>query len=121
MSWFSVIKKELPFNDLVNEVLNGLDDYFRSNLEVSGDYDDEKEGYRDARTRSDYLKYPDAEIRIEPGTTHDEDDDITVEYDIYFNDVRLGSYTGTDGHYIAAEDWKEYDRKDLEELLEALK
>jgi len=121
MKWFSVIKKELPFNDLVNEVLNELDDYFRSNLEVSGDYDDEKEGYRDARSRSDYLDYPDAEIRIEPGTTHDEDDDITVEYDIYFNDVRLGSYTGSDGHYIAAEDWRDSDREDLEELLEALK
>lgn len=121
MSWFSVIKKELPFNELVDEVMNELDEYFRSNLVVSGDYDDEKEGYRDARSRSDYLDYPDVEIRIEPGTTHDEDDDITVEYDIYFNSVRLGSYTGPDGHYIAAEDWSEYEREDLEELLEALK
>ncbi len=121
MSWFNVIKKELPFNDLVNEVLNELDDYLNSNLEVSGDYDDEKEGYRDARTSGLYIDYPDAEIRIEPGTTDDEDDDITVEYDLYFNSVRLGSYTGPDGHYIAAEDWGDSDREDLEELLEALK
>ena len=121
MSWFSVIKKELPFNDLVNEVMNDLDDYFRSNLEVSGDYDDEKEGYRNAYASSDYLDYPDAEIRIEPGMTHDEDDDITIEYDLYFNDVRLGSYTGSHGHYISASDWEEYERKDLEELLDALK
>ena len=121
MSWFSIVKKELPFNELVDEVMNELDDYFRSNLEVSGDYDDEKEGYRNASESSDYLDYPDAEIRIEPGMTDDEDDDITVEYDLYFNDVRLGSYTGPYGHYISASDWEEYERKDLEELLDALK
>jgi len=121
MSWFSVIKKETDFNDLVNEVMNDLDDYLNSNLSINAEYDDEKEGYRDARTQYEYVDYPDAKIRIEPGMKHDEDDDITVEYDLYYDNVRLGSYTGSDGHYIAAEDWVESDREDLEELLEALK
>ena len=123
MSWFSIVKKELPFNELGAEVMNELDEYFRSHLSINAEYDDEKEGYRTgdyARTQYEYIDYPDVGIRIEPGMKHDEDDDITVEYDLYFNNVRLGSYTGSYGHYIAAEDWVESDREDLEELLDAL-
>ena len=36
-------------------------------------------------------------------------------------DFRVGSYTGSYGHYISASDWEEYERKALEELLDALK
>ena len=121
MSWFSIVKKELPFNELVDEVADELDDFLTTEMEVSGDYDDEKEGYRNAETDYLSIKYPDSEIKVEPSMTDDEDDDITTEYDLYFNDVRLGSYTGSYGHYISASDWEEYERKDLEELLDALK
>ena len=120
MSCFNIVKKELPFNELVNEVADELDDFLSSEMEVTGDYDDEKEGYRDAETSYLTIKYPDFEIKVEPEMTDDEDDDITIEYDLYFNNVRLGSYTGSYGHYIAAEDWVESDREDLEELLDAL-
>tara|TARA_R110002020_G_scaffold363413_1_gene575711 strand:- start:5380 stop:5736 length:357 start_codon:yes stop_codon:yes gene_type:complete len=95
-----------------------------------GDYDEEMEGYRDASnfTFENYRGTNESgDIEVEPTMTHEEDDEITMEFDINFDgytmneenkaefyQLRLGSYTGTEGVYLASEDWQESDRETLE-------
>mgnify|MGYP006187560805 FL=1 len=86
-----------------------------------GEYEEEFEGYRDAGEDSLFLNYPSLEIRIVPTDTHEDDDDITTAFDLEMDNLRLGSYTGKEGHYLAAEDWEESDRPILEQIRTALR
>lgn len=123
MSWKDILKNETPIEDLISEVDSGLEDFFNDNLLISEDYEEEFEGYRDASKFSLYIDYPNGEIEISPADTHEKDDDITVSYEIDYvgnNGLRIGSYTGMEGHYIAAHDWGENDREALSELYNML-
>tara|TARA_R110000824_G_scaffold140134_3_gene305714 strand:+ start:5005 stop:5412 length:408 start_codon:yes stop_codon:yes gene_type:complete len=133
MSWKEILKAK-TFNDLINEVINKLEDHMQGNFTIDrGEYDEEMEGYKDASSFTYHTFSKGDSIEVEPTDTHWEDQDITVGFDINFsghtmdedrnyNDLslRLGSYTGTDGLFIAAGDWKEYDREALELLNELL-
>ena len=112
-SWKNILKEELEITDLGNQVADMLesDDSIMS-ISPDGDYDDELEGYRD--TGETYVtEY----ISLEPTTESEEDDEVTIEFDLNFYDyqlhLRLGSYTGSEGYYIAVEDWGEEDREAL--------
>ena len=120
MHWWAIIKNEQDINDLAGEVADMLE-----NSEAVGgvtpdvDYDDLLDGYRDSGETyvTDY-------ITLEPTIESEEDDEVTVEFDVKFfdhqNDLRLGSYTGGDGYYFAMEDWGEEDREALLALKEHL-
>jgi len=117
MSWKDILKNEMPINELIDEVANELDEFLNSKLVISeGEYEEEFEGYRDAGEDSLFLKYPSLEIRIIPTDTHEDDDDITTAFDLQMDNLRLGSYTGEEGHYLAAESWGESDRPILEQM-----
>tara|TARA_R110002049_G_C8941027_1_gene545016 strand:+ start:312 stop:713 length:402 start_codon:yes stop_codon:yes gene_type:complete len=126
MSWKDILKNEMPINELIDEVANELDEFLNSKLVISeGEYEEEFEGYRDAGEDSLFLNYPNVsglslEIRIVPTDTHEDDDDITTAFDLEMDNLRLGSYTGKEGHYLAAEDWEESDRPILEQIRTAL-
>ena len=118
--WFSIIKNEQEINDLAGEIADMLDNN-ESIMGVTpdGDYDDMLDGYRDSGETyvTDY-------ISLEPTIEHDEDDEVTVEFDLNFydynNHLRLGSYTGEHGYYIAMQDWEEEDSEALLALKENL-
>tara|TARA_R100000781_G_scaffold110566_1_gene76100 strand:+ start:4112 stop:4498 length:387 start_codon:yes stop_codon:yes gene_type:complete len=120
MSWKDILKKEtVNLTDLTNKIINPLNDFLNEQLVIRGEYDEELDGYRDAG--EDEYRIGRGRIKIIPDMTHDEHDDVTTEFDIeyygeddYYNGVRLGSYTGGEGHYLASEDWSEHD---LEVLL----
>jgi len=135
MSWQDILKNsygidysendwDMPITDLIREVRKKLKDFLDERLVISnGDWDDDFEGYRDASEFSLYIDYPNGELIISPSDTHDEDDDITVSYEIDYvgkNGLRIGSYTGMDGYYIASQGWGEHYREDLEELYDYL-
>jgi|TARA_B100000035_G_scaffold227170_1_gene195526 hypothetical protein len=124
MSWKDILKNETPIEDLISDVDGWLDEFLNSELVISEDYDEEFEGYRNASKFSLYIDYPNGEIKISPADTHEEDDDITISYEIDYvggkGGLRIGSYTGEDGHYIASHDWEENDREDLTELYNML-
>ena len=120
MHWWAIIKNEQDINDLAGEIADMLDNS-ESIMGVTpdGDYDDLLDGYRDSGETyvTDY-------ITLEPTIESEEDDEVTVEFDVKFfdhqNDLRLGSYTGGDGYYFAMEDWGEEDREALLALKEHL-
>ena len=122
MSWKDILKNEMAINELIDEVANELDEFLNNKLVISeGEYEEEFEGYRDAGEDSLFLNYPSLEIRIVPTDTHEDDDDITTAFDLEMDNLRLGSYTGKEGHYLAAEDWEESDRPILEQIRTALR
>jgi hypothetical protein len=120
MSWKDILKKEtVNLTDLTNKIINPLNDFLNEQLVISGEYDEELDGYRDAE-EEEYRLGLGGRIKIIPDMTHEEHDDVTTELDIeyypkddYYNGIRLGSYTGGEGHYIASEDWSEHDLKAL--------
>tara|TARA_R110000850_G_scaffold4256_2_gene19772 strand:+ start:580 stop:957 length:378 start_codon:yes stop_codon:yes gene_type:complete len=121
MSWQDILKNKTSIDDLISEVDEGLEEFLNSELLISGgDWEEELEGYRDASKFSLYINYPNGEIEISPSDTHEDDDDITVSYEIDYEGLRIGSYTGMEGHYIASHDWGENDREDLQELYNSL-
>ena len=116
--WFSIIKQDI--GDLAGEIADMLDNNEAiMGVTPDGAYDDMLDGYRDSGETyvTDY-------ITLEPTIESEEDDDVTVEFDVKFfdhqNDLRLGSYTGGDGYYFAMEDWGEADREALLALKEHL-
>ena len=119
-SWKNILKNEQEINDLAGEVADMLENNESIyGVTPDGDYDDMMDGYRDSGETyvTDY-------ISLEPTMEHEEDDEVTVEYDLNFfdhqNQLRLGSYTGEGGYYIAMEDWGEEDREALLALKEHL-
>jgi hypothetical protein len=137
MTWKNILKKD-NINELINKVRRKLDSFLLGNFMIDiGEWDDEMQGYRDASnfTHEDFTDSArkGGSIEVEPQYDHPDDSDITIEFDIIFDgfivdenrkyhgiDLRLGSYTGSDGIYIASEDWEEYDREALELLDELL-
>lgn len=120
MNWWAIIKNEQDINDLAGEVADMLENSEAvGGVTPDGDYDDLLDGYRDSGETyvTDY-------ITLEPTIESEEDDEVTVEFDVKFfdhqNDLRLGSYTGGDGYYFAMEDWGEEDREALLALKEHL-
>ena len=120
MHWWAIIKNEQDINDLAGEVADMLENSEAvGGVTPDGDYDDLLDGYRDSGETyvTDY-------ITLEPTIESEEDDEVTVEFDVKFfdhqNDLRLGSYTGGDGYYFAMEDWGEEDREALLALKEHL-
>ena len=120
MHWGAIIKNEQDINDLAGEVADMLENSEAvGGVTPDGDYDDLLDGYRDSGETyvTDY-------ITLEPTIESEEDDEVTVEFDVKFfdhqNDLRLGSYTGGDGYYFAMEDWGEEDREALLALKEHL-
>ena len=120
MHWWAIIKNEQDINDLAGEVADMLENSEAvGGVTPDGDYDDLLDGYRDSGETyvTDY-------ITLEPTIESEEDDEVTVEFDVNFfdhqNDLRLGSYTGGDGYYFAMEDWGEEDREALLALKEHL-
>ena len=120
MHWWAIIKNEQDINDLAGEVADMLENSEAiGGVTPDGDYDDLLDGYRDSGETyvTDY-------ITLEPTIESEEDDEVTVEFDVKFfdhqNDLRLGSYTGGDGYYFAMEDWGEADREALLALKEHL-
>jgi hypothetical protein len=120
MHWWAIIKNEQDINDLAGEVADMLENSEAvGGVTPDGDYDDLLDGYRDSGETyvTDY-------ITLEPTIESEEDDEVTVEFDLNFfdhqNDLRLGSYTGGDGYYFAMEDWGEEDREALLALKEHL-
>jgi hypothetical protein len=139
MKWQQILKKDKPINELIDSVVNKLKENFSGDFMIeNGDWDDEMEGYRDA---SDFTYKTlnkggqGGEIIVEPSMEHEDDDEITTEFDINFEgyvidysdehkmysyDLRLGSYTGMDGVYFTSEDWDKGDGLALELLDELL-
>ena len=120
MHWWAIIKNEQDINDLAGEVADMLENSEAvGGVTPDGDYDDLLDGYRDSGETyvTDY-------ITLEPTIESEEDDEVTIEFDVNFfdhqNDLRLGSYTGGDGYYFAMEDWGEEDREALLALKEHL-
>ena len=120
MHWWAIIKNEQDITDLAGEVADMLENSEAvGGVTPDGDYDDLLDGYRDSGETyvTDY-------ITLEPTIESEEDDEVTVEFDVKFfdhqNDLRLGSYTGGDGYYFAMEDWGEEDREALLALKEHL-
>ena len=120
MHWWAIIKNEQDINDLAGEVADMLENSEAiGGVTPDGDYDDLLDGYRDSGETyvTDY-------ITLEPTIESEEDDEVTVEFDVKFfdhqNDLRLGSYTGGDGYYFAMEDWGEEVREALLALKEHL-
>ena len=115
MQWWAIIKNEQDINDLAGEVVDMLENSEAiGGVTPDGDYDDLLDGYRNSGETyvTDY-------IALEPTIESEEDDEVTVEFDLNFfdhqNDLRLGSYTGGDGYYFAGamENWGEADREAL--------
>ena len=120
MHWWAIIKNEQDINDLAGEVADMLEiSEAVGGVTPDGDYVDLLDGYRDSGETyvTDY-------ITLEPTIESEEDDEVTVEFDVKFFDhqnyLRLGSYTGGDGYYFAMEDWGEEDREALLALKEHL-
>jgi len=138
MSWQDILKNEMPFGELVNQVWKGVEDLFENvggNPGV-GEWIDDKEGYILDRREENQLQsmrgmpWFDSKLTIhESSTKHIEEEDATLyeEFDIYYNNynqkIRLASYTGTEGFYYdgAKQEATEDDRELLEEILEWLK
>lgn len=135
MNWKNVLKNSygvdynendwvMPIADLIRAVRKELKDFLDSQLSIKeGDWDDEFEGYRDASEFSLYIDYPNGELELSPSDTHEDDDDVTVSFEIDYvgkNALRIGSYTGMDGYYIASQHWGEDYREDLQELYDYL-
>ena len=120
MHWWAIIKNEQDINDLAGEVADMLENSEAvGGVTPDGDYDDLLDGYRDSGET-----YVTAYITLEPTIESEEDDEVTVEFNVTFFDhqidLRLGSYTGGDGYYFAMEDWGEADREALLALKEHL-
>ena len=118
--WFNIIKNEQDIGELASDIWSMLDNNEAiMGVTPDGDYDDMLDGYRDSGEThvTDY-------ISLEPTYQHEEDEEVTVEFDLNFwdykNHLRLGSYTGDSGYYIAMEDWGEEDRAALLALKEHL-
>ena len=118
--WFNIIKNEQDIGELASDIWSMLDNNEAiMGVTPDGDYDDMLDGYRDSGETyvTDY-------ISLEPTYQHEEDEEVTVEFDLNFwdykNHLRLGSYTGDSGYYIAMEDWGEEDREALLALKEHL-
>ena len=111
----------MSFDDLQQQVALKLDDFLSEHLVIEGgDWEEELEGYRDASKFSVYINYPNGEIVISPSNTLEGNDDITESYEIDYEGLRIGSYTGMEGHYIASHDWKKDDTEALQELYNSL-
>ena len=118
--WFSIIKNEQDIDELASDLWSMLDNNEAiMGVTPDGDYDDMLDGYRDSGET-----YVTNYISLEPTTYHEEDEEVTVEFDLNFwdykNHLRLGSYTGDSGYYIAMEDWGEQDREAMLALKEHL-
>mgnify|MGYP003155052296 CR=1 FL=1 len=132
------ILKEMPFNELVNQVWKGVEDLFErvgGNPEVGRWIDDDDAYVLDQSEENQIqsihgLPWFDSKLSIhESSTKYIEEEDVTLyeEFDIYYSDwqlgkIRLASYTGTDGFYYdgAKEEATEGDRELLEQILEWL-
>lgn len=113
MQWWAIIKNEQDLHDLKNEVANMLEQSEDiGGTTPEGEYDEELNGYRGSGETyvTDY-------ISLEPVHEHEEDSEVTIEFDLNFydyeNQLHLGSYTGDSGYYFTFEDWDEADRAAL--------
>jgi|10_taG_2_1085330.scaffolds.fasta_scaffold00959_21 hypothetical protein len=152
MTWFDVLKTsqyirgkryaDSPSIDDWQETARNVADKLEQalnedGLDPEGEWIEELGGYRDS-TDSTYLS---GIIEMEPTFTWDEVNDsedyqgdentenITVEFDLnydsLFGGLRVGSYTGNEGLYVAYEDWTKHDwvelvqlERDLDEYME---
>ena len=117
MSWQDILKID-TVEELTNKIVDPLDENLNSNMVMDGDYDEEKGGYYNSRGIELDFSYSSGKIRVRPSDT--ESDGLITDYDMYYNNLRLGSYTGEEGHYLAVEDWGEEDLDDLKQLAEDL-
>ena len=113
MSWQDILKID-TVEELTNKIVDPLDEYLNSNMVMDGDYDEEKGGYYNSRGIELDFSYLSGKIKVTP--MHTESDGLVTDYDMYYNNLRLGSYTGEEGHYLEVGDWGEEDLDDLKQL-----
>ena len=127
MNWFDVLKTSgyirgrhystSPSIDNWEETANAVAEKLERALnedgfEPEGEWVEELDGYRDA-TDSVHLS---GMIESRPEMEHEEHDDITTEFDLYYNGLRVANYTGTQGIWITYDDWSKHEWVELVEL-----
>ena len=123
MNWQDILKNT-ELKDISNRVTDLLDELLNSKLAMDGEYHEEEDGYTDSQGVEIFLKYPSDSITVRP--LHEEYFDklhgkMVTEYEIKYDNLLLGYYTGEEGHFITSYDWTDADLpelKTLEKLLE---